>query len=406
MKATVLSVGTEILFGSIVNTNSVYISQELQALGIDVMYHMTVGDNPGRLKEMLGTIYQDCDLVIVSGGLGPTQDDLTKETIASYFNVLNIKNEEQVAILEQRFQKNGRIITANNYKQAYFPEGSTILPNDNGTAPGFILEKENKIVIAMPGPPREMVPMFQNSVKPYLEKFQGSYLVYKTIRTINIGESMLETKLLPLIDGQSDPTLATYAKDYETTLRVASKRKSKEEAEQAVNDMCDKVKAIIGDNIYSFDDEDLSTVVVKSLIEKGLTISAAESMTGGQFAKCVTDVAGASAILKSSYVTYSEEEKSQILGIDMNLIKSYGVVSKEVAISMAQGLNKLTGSDICISVTGYAGPDGDDVGLFYIGLCYKGKTVAFERRSFKYSREYIRGRAVHEMFAAIYTNCN
>lgn len=159
-------------------------------------------------------------------------------------------------------------------------------------------------------------------------------------------------------------------------------------------------------NTNDFDKEDLGTFVVKTLIEKGLTISAAESMTGGLFAKSVTDVPGASAIFKSSYVTYSEEEKSRILGVDMNLIKTHGVVSKEVAISMAQGLNKLTGSDICISVTGYAGPDGDDVGLFYIGLCYKGKTVAFEHRSFKYSREYIRGRAVHEMFAAIYTNCN
>ena len=405
MKAAVLSIGTELLFGSIVNTNTVYISKELQALGIDVMYHMTVGDNPGRLKNMLGIIYQDCDLVICSGGLGPTQDDLTKETIADYFGVQNIEDKDQVAILENRFKKFGRVLTENNYKQACLPEGSLVLANSCGTAPGFILEKNGKIISAMPGPPREMTEMFQSGVKPYLEKLQGSYLFYRTLRTINIGESMLETKLLPLIDGQSDPTLATYAKDYETTLRVASKRSSLEEATAAVNEMCEKVRSIAGEYIYSYDDEDLGECVVKELIRKGLSISAAESMTGGQFAKSVTDVSGASAILKSSYITYSDEEKNRILGVDLGCIKNHGVVSKEVAIQMAEGLHKVTGSDICVSVTGYAGPDGDDVGLYYIGLYYKDQTIGIEKRAFKYSRAFIRGHAVHEMFAAIYGNC-
>lgn len=404
MKATVLSVGTEILFGSIVNTNTVYISKELQTLGIDVMYHMTVGDNPGRLKEMLGTIYKDCDMIITSGGLGPTQDDLTKETIAEYFGVKVVRDEKQVAILESRFEKSGRVMTENNYKQACFPEGSIVLANDCGTAPGFILEKDGKIIIAMPGPPREMTDMFQKRVKPYLEKYQGSYLVYRTLRTINVGESSLETMLLPLIDGQSDPTLATYAKDHETTLRIASKRKTEKEAKEAVDEMCEKVREIAGEYIYSYDDENLESCTVKALIKKGLTISAAESMTGGQFAKSITDIPGASAILKSSYVTYSDEAKNSILGVDMECIKKYGVVSEEVAIEMAKGLHKISGSDICISVTGYAGPEGEDVGLYYIGLCYQGKTIGIKKQAFKYSRSYIRDRAVHEMFALIYSN--
>jgi len=406
MKATVLAVGTELLFGSVVNTNAVYISRKLQMLGIDVMYHMTVGDNPKRLFEMLDHIYKDCDLVIVTGGLGPTQDDLTKETIAEYFGVKNVENKEQVEILKANFKAFGRPMTENNLKQAYFPVGAVILPNANGTAPGFILGKEGKYIISLPGPPKEMNPMFMESVYPWLLEKQNAYLYYKTIRTVEIGESNLETELFSLIDKQTDPTLATYAEEYEATLRIASKRKTKEEAEKAVENTLEKVKEILGYRLYSSDDENLTDFVVKALIEKGISIASAESMTGGAFAKAVTSVPNASKILSSSYVTYSEEEKCRLLGVSEKTIKKYGVVSSEVAMEMADGLSKKNGSDISISVTGFAGPLGDDVGLYYIGLKYKDRLIAVKKRSRKdRGREYIRGNAVRDMFVLIYKEC-
>ncbi|NCU32910.1 MAG: competence/damage-inducible protein A, partial [Candidatus Moranbacteria bacterium] len=215
MKCTIMSVGTEILFGSIVNTNTVYLSQQMNELGIDVMYHITVGDNPTRLKEMIQHAYLDCDLIITTGGLGPTQDDLTKEMIAEAFDEKILTFPDQLEILTNHFKKYNRPMTENNLKQANFPEHAIIFPNPNGTAPGFALEKNGKLILSMPGPPKEMLAMFENEVKPFLEKRSEGTIFYKVIRTYNLGESALETRLLDLINGQSDPTLATYAKDHE-----------------------------------------------------------------------------------------------------------------------------------------------------------------------------------------------
>ncbi|MBR6025811.1 MAG: competence/damage-inducible protein A [Firmicutes bacterium] len=402
MKAAILSVGTEILFGQIVNTNTVFLSKQLQELGVDLMYHMTVGDNPLRLKEHLAELYKDCDLILTTGGLGPTEDDLTKETIAEYFGTENKERPDQVEILMNRFKMMRREPSPNNIKQAYFPVGAEVLPNPNGTAPGFFLEKDGKMIFAMPGPPREMEPMFLNYVRPKLLDMQNAHLYYRIVRTYDIGESNLETVLLPLIDGQTDPTYATYCAAYESTLRVASKRPSMEEAVAAVEEGIEKVKELCGDHIYSTDNEELSHLVLRTLLERRITLSCAESMTAGGFSNAVTTYPGISEIFDRGLTTYSNRAKMDELGVSAESLEKYSAVSEEVAREMAEGLYKKTGSDICISVTGYAGPDGEEVGLYYVGLCVKGDTKVFKHRSRPQGREYIRNNAVREMFLDIY----
>lgn len=406
MKCTIMSVGTEILFGSITNTNTVYLSQQMNELGIDVMYHITVGDNPLRLKKMIQTAYLDCDLIITTGGLGPTQDDLTKEMISEVFDEKIVTFPDQLEILQNHFRKYNRPMTDNNLKQANFPENAIIFPNPNGTAPGFALEKNGKLIVSMPGPPKEMLAMFENEVKPFLEKRSEGTIFYKVIRTYNLGESALETKLLDLINGQSDPTLATYAKDHESTLRIASKRKTAQEARQAVEEMLEKVKERIGDYIYSENDEDLSSVVLNKLLKHRLSLSAAESCTGGFFSKTVTDTPGASAIFDRGFVTYSNRSKIEELGVKQETLEKFGAVSKETALEMVDGLYKKTGSDVCVAITGIAGPEGGStekpIGLIYIGLCYKGERSCHPYQMRNSTRKYIRSNAVMHMFLTIF----
>ncbi len=406
MKCTILSVGTEILFGSIVNTNTVYLSRRMIEMGIDVMYHITVGDNPARLKEMIKHAFLDCDLIITSGGLGPTQDDLTKEMIAEAFGEKVVPFPDQMEILKAHFAKYNRTMTENNLKQAYFPENAVIFANQNGTAPGFALEKEGKLIVSMPGPPKEMEPMFEQQVRPFLENRSDGVLYYKTLRVYELGESMLETRLLDLISGQTDPTLATYAKDHESTLRIASKRKTRAEAEQAVERMLEKVRDRIGPYIYSEDDEDLSCIVLRKLLEDGVRLSVAESCTGGSFAAAVTEMPGVSAIFDRGIVTYSNDAKIQELGVKPETLQTWGAVSAQVAEEMAEGLHRVSGSDLCLSVTGIAGPGGGSaekpVGLIYIGLWYRGQTSSFRYQLRNSNRRYIRSNAVMHMFLVLY----
>ena len=372
MKASIIAVGTELLFGQTVNTNAAYLSENLNHMGFDVMYQFTVGDNPQRLREKLADAFADTDLVLLTGGLGPTQDDLTKETVAEYMGVEMYEDQRVMDDLEAYFLRHGGDMAENNYKQAYLPVGCTPLYNASGTAPGFALTKDGKTAICFPGPPRELHWLFENGARQYLETLTDKKMYYRIIRTIGMGESSLEMLLLPLIDGQTDPTIATYAKEGECTLRVASQRDTTEEAKQAVDDMIARIDEIIGKYIYSYDNENLNEVVVSLLKEKGLSVSAVESCTGGSFAAMLTDVPGASDVFHSSYVTYSPEAKVE-LGVDGRLIDDYGVVSREVAESMADALKSRTGADICVSVTGYAGPDADpeqEVGLAYIGYNY------------------------------------
>ncbi len=396
MKTAILTVGTEILFGQITNTNTVYLSRQLNMMGHDVMYHYTVGDNPERVAEMIELAFKDCDIVLTTGGLGPTQDDLTKEVACSVMGDKLVMMDDELDYLVKYFKNLGREMTENNKKQAVLPSRAKIFHNDAGTAPGFALEKDGKYIICMPGPPREMNRMFEKSVAPFLQSMSEDVIYYRMIRTFGIGESKLETDLLDLIDGQTDPTLATYAKEGEACLRIASKRKTREEAETAVNDMLEKVKERIGEYIYSCDDEDLVQVVCRKLMEKGLTISSAESCTGGMFAAALTDTAGISACFNRGLVTYSNEAKMQELGVKAETLEKYGAVSEETAMEMAEGLKKVSGSDICVSVTGVAGPGGGTlekpVGLVYIGfidgdkkLC---RRVLMKNVSRKWNRNY------------------
>ena len=405
MKTSILAVGTELLFGQTVNTNAAYLSENLNHMGFDVMYHFVVGDNPARLKEKLADAFSDTELVILTGGLGPTQDDLTKEMVAEYMGADMYLDERVVADLNAFFAKRGGNMAENNLKQAYLPAGCTPFYNASGTAPGFALEKDGKAAICLPGPPREMKWLFENGVRDYLEKFMDKKMVYRVIRTIGIGESDLEMLLMPLIDGQTDPTIATYAKEGECTLRIASQRDSEEEASAAVDEMTERVKKLAGDYIYSLDDEELNEVVVRILKEKGLTISAAESCTGGMFAAAITDVPGSSEVLSSSYVTYSNESKIKELGVPAETIERYGVVSKETAEAMAAGAKKRSGADIAVSVTGYAGPDydpGHEAGEAYIGYAIGDITGHCEVHTSRNIREWNRRYCMLRMLRTVY----
>lgn len=379
MKTAILSIGTELLFGQITNTNTVYLSQQLNMLGFDVMYHYTVGDNPERVEDMIKLALKDCDMVITTGGLGPTQDDLTKEVVCKVMKDELVKNEDEMNSLAEYFRNAGKDMTENNRKQAYLPSRAVVFHNENGTAPGFCAENEGKYVICMPGPPSEMKPMFENSVKPFIQSLSSEVIYYRMARVFGIGESRLETDLLDLIDGQTDPTLATYAKEGECSLRVASKRKTEAEAEKAVNDMLEKVKERVGEYIYSCDDEELVQVVCRKLMDRGLTLSSAESCTGGLFAAAVTDIPGISQVFQRGLVTYSNQAKMDELGVKAETLEKYGAVSEETALEMVEGLRKASGSDICISVTGIAGPGGGSaekpVGLIYIGFMYGDKKL-------------------------------
>lgn len=379
MKTAILSVGTELLFGQITNTNTVYLSQQLNMLGYDVMYHYTVGDNPDRVADMIELAFEDCDMVLTTGGLGPTQDDLTKEVACKVMGDELVMMDDVMEELEAYFENLGRKMTENNRKQAIMPSRATVFHNDAGTAPGFALEKDGKYIICMPGPPREMTEMFEKSVVPFLQSMSEEVICYRMIRAFGIGESRLETDLIDLIDNQTDPTLATYAKEGECSLRIASKRKTREEAMRAVDEMLEKVKEKVGEYIYSCDDEELVQVVCKKLMEKGLTLSSAESCTGGMFAAAVTDIPGISAVFQRGLVTYSNQAKMDELGVKAETLEKFGAVSKETAVEMVEGLKEVSGSDVCISVTGIAGPGGGSeekpVGLVYIGFIYGDKKL-------------------------------
>lgn len=406
MKCALLSVGTELLFGQIVNTNTVYLSQELNLMGIDVMYHYTVGDNPARLADLIEYAFSDCDLIVATGGLGPTQDDLTKETAAAVLHDTVVLHPHSMERLKQRYETMNRPMTDNNLKQAWFPSRAVVFDNDEGTAPGFALSENGKTIICMPGPPREMKAMFRKQVKPYLEKQSDSTIYYRMIRTFGIGESMMETKLLDLINDQTDPTLATYAKEGECTLRIASKRADAEEAKAAVDEMLEKVRMIIGEYIYSIDDEELYQVVGRSLLDRGITLSSAESCTGGLFAKTMTDIPGISAVFNRGIVTYSNEAKMEELGVKEETLRQYGAVSEETALEMVTGLNRVTGSRLCVSVTGVAGPEGGTaekpVGLVYIGIAFDDKLRCEKHQMRNVSRAWNRNYTLLLMLNAIH----
>lgn len=405
MNCALISVGTELLFGQITNTNTVYLSQQLNALGINVLYHYTVGDNPERLKEILMYTLEKTDLIITTGGLGPTQDDLTKEIAADALEDTLILHQPSFERLESFFSKLNRKMTENNVKQAYLPENAVVFTNDVGTAPGFALEKNKKIIICLPGPPREMKHMFENYGKKYLKEKSTHHIYSKMLRFFGIGESMLETELIDLISDQSDPTLATYAKEGEVSLRITSKRDTLKEAQNTVLEMTKQIKNRLGEYIYSFEDEDLVKVVADKLLKRQIRISAAESCTGGMFASKLADIPGISAVFDRSLVTYSNMAKVQELGVKEETLKIYGAVSEETALEMVKGLKEATQSNLCISVTGIAGPEGGTkekpVGRVHIAVAFDEEIFCREYTLRRGNRNWIRNYTVLLMYHMI-----
>lgn len=384
MKAEILCIGTELLLGNIVNTNARYLSEQLAAAGVDVYNHTVVGDNPKRLRESLEIAFNRADMVITTGGLGPTQDDLTKETIGEFFGREMVFNQECMDRINKYFAHLKRNMTKSNEKQAYFPEGAQIIANGNGTAPGMILQDEEKICVVLPGPPQEMMPMYQEHVIPFLQERIKEMIVSKTLRVMGVGESKAEQMLEDIINNQTNPTIAPYAKGAEVHLRITCKEKSKEVAEEKIAELESRVREILGVNIYGCDDENLEGVVCGLLKKKNLTLSTAESCTGGMVSAMIVNHAGASEVFLEGAVTYTNEAKIRRLGVKKETLEKYGAVSEQVAKEMAEGIAKTSGSDIGIATTGIAGPGGGSeekpVGLVYIGFYMDGEATFEELR--------------------------
>lgn len=373
--AEILCIGTEILMGDIINTNAAYIAKELAGLGINVYHQSVVGDNPQRLKESLALAFSRADIVITTGGLGPTYDDLSKETIAAYFNRKLVMDEESLHAIECHFLRLNRVMTDNNKKQAMMPEGCVIFANHNGTAPGCAIEGEGgqqgKTAIMLPGPPREMKPMFEQGVKPFLLKDSDTRLVSHTMHFFGIGESMLESILHELMEESTNPTVAPYAKTGEVQLRVTARVKQGEDAEALLQPVMEQIKEKVGEFLYGIDVGDLQTAAVRALKKKNLHVAVAESCTGGYVAKRITDVSGASDVFECGICSYSNRIKHQILGVKQETLDTFGAISEETVREMAEGVRRISGAEIGVSVTGNAGPqasEGKGVGLVYIGV--------------------------------------
>lgn len=396
MKAELISIGTELLLGDIVNTNAQFLAKELASLGIDVYHQCVIGDNEERVLSAFQEAFNRCDIIITTGGLGPTQDDLTKELGAKYFNKKMVFHEASLEWIKKYLAIDDEEILEANRNQAYFPEGSIILPNENGTAPGAIISENNKTLIILPGPPKEMKAMFKNHVVKYLSNLTGEIIKSKTLRIFGIGESLMAKKVNDIIQGSTNPTVAPYAKEYEVTLRVTAKGESEEKCDLLINAKCDEIKCILKEYIYGEGEKSLDTVVAELLCEKSFSIATAESCTGGMIASTLISYPGISKVFKEGAVTYSNEAKIKRLGVSEETLNKFGAVSKETAKEMAEGMARAANTDIAISTTGLAGPDGGTdekpVGLVYIGIFIKGKIIV-EKFNFTGDREAIRRKA-------------
>lgn len=397
-KAEIIAVGSELLLGQITNTNAQFISKQLAEIGVNVYYHTAVGDNPERLKRAIQVAQERSNFIIFSGGLGPTKDDLTKETIASTLGKELVLNEEAFESIQEYFRKTGRDMSPNNRKQALVLEGSDVLVNRFGMAPGMFIQEGDTFYILLPGPPSELHPMFENEAKPLISEKLGlkEKIVSVVLRFFGIGESQLETDLEDLIDAQTNPTIAPLAADAEVTLRLTAKHEDEKETERLLKETEAQILERVGEYFYGYGDTSLAFEASKALHEHGKTVAAAESLTGGMFSEWLTDLEGASSILNGSVVCYTNQVKQQVLGCREETLSSHGAVSKECALELAEGVRKLTGSDIGISFTGVAGPEpheGQPVGKVFIGLSTKDQTDVFEWM-FTGSRSGIRKRAV------------
>lgn len=394
MTVEIISVGTEILLGNIVNTNAAYLSEKCAGLGLSCYYQDVVGDNEERLLETIKLALSRADILLLSGGLGPTQDDLTKEVAARALGKELYLHEETREAIRKFFEERGLEITDNNWKQAMVPEGCIVLENPNGTAPGIIMAQDNKHVVLMPGPPNEMIPMFETSVMPYLSGLQSCVIYSQTVKICGVGESKAESMVSDLIEAQTNPTIATYAKTGEVHLRVTARAEDEKEARKLVKPMIKDLKGRFGNHVYTTDDEvTLEKAVVDLLTANKLTACTVESCTGGMLSARLINVPGVSEVFKSGYVTYSNKSKRRLLGIKKNLLSKYGAVSEQIAREMAKTAAMLAKTDVSVSTTGIAGPDGGTqekpVGLVYIGCNVCGK-ITVKECHFSGSRSKIR----------------
>lgn len=399
MKAEIIAVGTELLLGQVVNTNATFLSEELAALGIDVYYHTVVGDNPQRLTNLLQQAQKRSDLVVLCGGLGPTDDDITTSVVATHVRRPLVTDPDGLAKLEQYFSTSEYTMTENNLQQALTIEGSRVLPNPTGLAIGTLVEDAGTSYLLLPGPPNEMMPMFQQHARPLLlELFpQADQLISVVLRFYGIGESQLVTKLKELIDQQTNPTIAPYAKTNEVTLRLTVKTTDQAEGEKLLAETEAKILEKVGNYFYGYgDDNSLAKVTVDLLKAQNKTVTAAESLTAGLFQSTLGEISGVSAVFKGGFVTYSLETKHQFLQIPAELLEKHGTVSQECALAMAEQARKLAGTDYALSFTGVAEEsiEGQSTGTVWIGLAETGQIPRAFCFHFNRTRNFVRSKAV------------
>ena len=395
--AELIAVGTELLLGNIANTDAQMISQGLSQLGINVYYHTVVGDNPQRVRQAVDIARGRADILITTGGLGPTCDDLTKVAVAQAFGKELVYHEPSAQRIRERFAQRGTPVTENNFQQAMVPEGCTVLDNDWGTAPGVAFQAGGTHVLMLPGPPRECAMMFRHRALPYLQQLADGVIASRTVKTFGIGESAAEALLRDLMNALHNPTLAPYAKPTGTELRITAHAPTREEALRLIAPVEEQVKAILGDKVIGVDVDSLEEVCFALLKDRGLTVGTAESCTGGLMAKLLTDLPGSSAVFRGGVVSYTNGVKAGLLGVPQDLLDRYGAVSPQVAEAMARGAKAALGCDIALSTTGVAGPDADDrgnpIGLVYLGLAWGDQCQVTEFRAGPVERERVRRQA-------------
>ncbi|HHW46189.1 MAG TPA: competence/damage-inducible protein A [Clostridiales bacterium] len=394
MNGEIICVGTELLLGDILNTNAQYLSRELAALGINVYTQSVVGDNPMRLRKLLSQSVLRSELIIIVGGLGPTKDDITKETVASAVGLPLVEHPESLQRIKAYFERTGRVMTENNYKQALCPSGATVFPNDIGTAPGYAITSGEQTIIMLPGPPDELKTMFERYVRHFLERLSGGVILSRNVKIFGLGESVVAEKLADLLN-MANPTVATYAKPGEVTIRVTASAEDKFQADMMCESVVNKLRGIFGDKIYGIDKDSLQQVVTEQLKLKGLKIATAESCTAGLLSSKLTEIPGSSAVFDMGIVAYNNQIKINALGVSPNTIAEYGAVSPQTAAEMALGIHAVSNADIGVSITGVAGPDTSEnqpVGLVYIGLT-DGSMVWVERLLAGGDRDRIRNYA-------------
>ena len=416
--AEILCVGTELLLGDIVNTNAAFLSKRLAAMGISVYHQAVVGDHPERLRVALSDAFEGhgrpaADLVILSGGLGPTYDDLTKETVAAYFGRSMLLHEESLTAIREFFSRTRRVMTPNNEKQAMMPEGCVVFPNHYGTAPALAVGDNTRTAIMLPGPPAELIPIFDELVVPFLRSHTEGVLFSRNIHIMGLGESAVEAALHDLMVSSHNPTVAPYCKSGEVRLRITAKGRDEAEAAALCDGMVSLVRSVpeISPYIYGVDCDNVETALVRLLTEKGLTLATAESCTGGMVGQRITGVSGASAVYSGGFVTYTNEVKINQLGVSPATINACTEVSAEAACEMAKGACARLGTDIGISTTGYAGPTGgteeNPVGTVYVAVATKDGVHAhrlfYPRKSREYIREAAASRVMLEVIRAVMT---